>query len=1417
MSIINLLPLVGAFHLFILLQAVDGARHPWSSSSSISTRRTFDSLPIRSIVANSSTRSSSTSSSTDESRTRISGFKAPLSLFGCGKDSIQRRKRHSLMSTNDIRGGSSDEANSHVVVANDDATDMQTQTTIQEDSDSSSFIINNNINKRSKTKKVDNDDERYSRQMFALGARAHKLVRSTTAILDGPMGGKKPSNKLDDVMIDGADGFDGLQGSVNEDHDSKRDDTSLAKFSEVPSGLLYEVAKNLALSGVGRIILVDDDDAAATPTDVGYFDGTLDDLGAAYRRAALSEIFGSSATLDDNESTKNIDVDDEEDDESDLEEFADRGATLLAEYIQRLNPGVQVDIIKRGKLLDLMRESDGADKDEDTVSLGTNPVVVCIDRSQSVQLEMNDACRYRCTASGKSEASVPFVSVETAGVHSRVFCDFGPNFVVVDEDGETPRSTLLDRVEEGDSSNNTNTLTVHCLEGERHDVSCGDVIQFQGDQSDGQDGSIKFPKYQVTTVKSPSCFTVKRSDEEEESAESLMILLGGGARSFARVKVPKSTSFLSLREILHPPNSDETEATRAFLEDESLFAPSDLDKSFDPVRRQAVMTCMTALDLFVKKYNRLPSRIGRKDHQNASKQKRTDIDRFHSLIRKLIKETDSASSQSDKWDSVIGQFAQTCRGKFTPIQALSGALAAQEVLKAATGLYNPVHQFLLYDCDEVLHGDEECSESESVESGQSYILGKHVCNKLARSRIFLVGAGAIGCELLKNLSAMGAATGSSNTKQGCLIITDMDTIEKSNLSRQLLFRDHDVGEFKSTAARAAMMRFLPDCHIEAHTSRVGDDEDGPFDDDFWASGCNVVLNALDNVEARLFVDRKCVSHGLGLVDAGTLGPKGNVQVVVPNYSESYGSSADPPEPDIPVCTLKNFPYEISHTIQWARDLFDGYFNRRPRQANDHVVEISQAEDLTNIAQALLEKLGEDAATDMAEELGEDLGVFPFIVGSDDPSDPEYVLAVKRASLNWAIERAHNLFFTSMDELIKKHPVDSLDDDGQPFWSGTRRPPKPLRFIPLDSEDDEVSAQQVIINERIAEFVAAATRLRMESFLTVSGEDGLSMISLDEALFALQVHAKELAKQRKSKPILHNLSGGGDSNTVSVILGKLNGAKTGASFLPRLNLADFEKDDESNGHVAFVTAASNLRALSYGIAPADPMETRRVAGRIVPAMITTTGLVSALSCLELVKLLKGVPLNIHRNAFVNLALPFFAFTAPLPAEEVVGVNGKTHTIWDSIVIKGSSKTPAELLTLNNFIEKVKKKAGCDDGVEISSISYGPYMIYANFLHSHDEELLETPILHIVKDAVVAEDGEDDDGDDFAFEEEMDGDEPKKTVELTVEQKAAISKLDHRRFIDFSVAVENEETGEEFELPVVRLERQKKDNTIDETEQ
>ena len=62
-----------------------------------------------------------------------------------------------------------------------------------------------------------------------------------------------------------------------------------------------------------------------------------------------------------------------------------------------------------------------------------------------------------------------------------------------------------------------------------------------------------------------------------------------------------------------------------------------------------------------------------------------------------------------------------------------------------------------------------------------------------------------------------------------------------------------------------------------------------------------MVNALDNLKARQYVDGRCVFYGLPLLESGTLGPKGNTQVVVPRLTENYGASRDPPEKSIPVC------------------------------------------------------------------------------------------------------------------------------------------------------------------------------------------------------------------------------------------------------------------------------------------------------------------------------------------------------------------------------------------------------------------------------------------------------------------------------------------------------------------------------------
>jgi ubiquitin-activating enzyme E1 len=243
--------------------------------------------------------------------------------------------------------------------------------------------------------------------------------------------------------------------------------------------------------------------------------------------------------------------------------------------------------------------------------------------------------------------------------------------------------------------------------------------------------------------------------------------------------------------------------------------------------------------------------------------------------------------------------------------------------------------------------------------------------------------------------------------------------------------------------------------------------------------------------------------------------------------------------------------------------------------------------------------------------------------------------------------------------LHQHPLDSVDEDGEPFWTGTRRAPSALPY----SDGEKMSEEEKKINENIIDFVRYAARLRIETFISKDKNQIKSTeVSIDDVIIALMKNAILVDEVDEGQSV------------AQYICTKLEKPKQIApNFKDELNIATFEKDDDSNGHVAFVTAASNLHAISYGIMPVDAIETRRVAGCIVPAMITTTALVSALSCIELIKLLQNAPLHSYQNAFVNLALPFFAFTAPLPAEVVPGLHDSIHTIWDRIIIKESKKS------------------------------------------------------------------------------------------------------------------------------------------------
>ena len=113
----------------------------------------------------------------------------------------------------------------------------------------------------------------------------------------------------------------------------------------------------------------------------------------------------------------------------------------------------------------------------------------------------------------------------------------------------------------------------------------------------------------------------------------------------------------------------------------------------------------------------------------------------------------------------------------------------------------------------------------------------------------MVGAGALGCELIKAFALMGIGC----SEDGKVHVADNDNIEVSNLNRQFLFRQNNVGHSKSETACQIAKGMNSTLNVQDYMTRVGVDTEAVFHDRFWDK-LDFVVNAVDNIHARLYVD-----------------------------------------------------------------------------------------------------------------------------------------------------------------------------------------------------------------------------------------------------------------------------------------------------------------------------------------------------------------------------------------------------------------------------------------------------------------------------------------------------------------------------------------------------------------------------------
>ena len=603
------------------------------------------------------------------------------------------------------------------------------------------------------------------------------------------------------------------------------------------------------------------------------------------------------------------------------------------------------------------------------------------------------------------------------------------------------------------------------------------------------------------------------------------------------------------------------------------------------------------------------------------------------------------------------------RARINPICTFLGGIVSQEAIKV-TGKYTPIHQWLRFDFFETVENLPENVNRNLLNcryDDQIAIFGQELQEKLKDMNIFMVGAGALGCEFIKNFGLMGIAC-----KNGQITLTDNDNISLSNLNRQFLFHKNDVGEnsSKSFVAKRETLKMNKEINIKDYQLLVDESTRDIFDDEFFEKQ-DLLIGAVDNIVARKLIDKKSTFYKKIFIDSGTKGTYANSDIYYPDKTVCFNDTDIIENNEIASCTLKNFPTKIEHCIKFAKNVF---------------LEIFQ-QSIGNI-KLMLEDEGQ--FKNIINEISDSLELFLSI-----EIYKNIINIANKRSQNSIIKFAifiFNFYFKYNIKLLLREIKESFNN-----------PPTPLE-INIDEEN---------------------TKLFFESIYYICCD----IFNLNKN-YNYDLIKNEILKEKENIiieekiPEPQELINTFDKDILEKIRKNENNI---CEKLNSINTIKFEKDNDDNYHINFILSFSNLRAKNYYIEPSNFLNTKEIAGNIIPAIASTTAAVTGIVCLQIYTLLQTNDINSLKSISFNLAVGEFDLFTPeekkyitdIPKTErssgIKAIPGK-FSVWDKIDIYGPN------LSAKHIIEYFKDNYN----VNIENINYGETTISSTLL-DEDEDL------------------------------------------------------------------------------------------------
>ena len=650
-------------------------------------------------------------------------------------------------------------------------------------------------------------------------------------------------------------------------------------------------------------------------------------------------------------------------------------------------------------------------------------------------------------------------------------------------------------------------------------------------------------------------------------------------------------------------------------------------------RKQLLHTILINLLNYYDEYGKLPEINNEKEAELIYnkiikfKEKYKEIEFFNSFPEKVDKD-------------LIINLIKFSKAQHPSLCSFLGGFVAQEAIKK-TGLYCPLNQFFWIDIYEETFINLKNADRTILNSRYDDLIsiyGREFMEKLHTTNIFLVGAGAIGCEYLKLLALMGVAT-----KNNCTVtVTDNDCIENSNLNRQFLFKKEHIGKSKSLIACEEIKKINPEFNCENLQIEVREENEDIFNEDFYKKQ-DFVLIAVDNIKARNYINNQCIYNKIKLIECGTLGENASSQLIIPFVSEEY-KGVESPNNKVGVCTIRNIPSLIEHCIEWSKMKFEEYFN-------------------SNIK--TLKEFMEDPKKFFVNNTGNDLYEKLIYL-------KEYINIIKSKSFDKCLLLGKKLFYLnyirSIEVVLAANPPDKLLKDGSKFWKGANRIPHTIVF----NIDDDIN---YLFIEYFSYLLADSLSIPINNDTNYKKQFlKLSKINVTEGIF--DTTEADLAKQAQKIEKLKSE------------LYKLYSEQISEEEIHKIQEQHFEKDHDENHQIDFLYISSNLRASNFNIDLCSRDKVKFISGNIVPSIPTTTSCIVGYISSQIYSLLQTTEILKLKQINIDLSTPFFLLVYPKrPYQNKDSINPETKilskaippkfTCWDILDVKGN-KTAGEVL-------------------------------------------------------------------------------------------------------------------------------------------